>query len=105
MFIGPCGLRSVPLELRIEGREVAVPLAECGQFPFSIQAAVWVSKGILQNRKQVFQVIQGDSVGPDVRMDLVIGEAREERNGIAKAGLGFTDRGGVQTDLSQEFSE
>ena len=38
-------------------------------------------------------------------MDLVIGEAREERNGIAKAGLGFTNRGGVQTDLSQEFSE
>ena len=38
-------------------------------------------------------------------MDLVVGEAREERNGIAKAGLRFTDRGGVQTDLFQKFSK
>ena len=38
-------------------------------------------------------------------MDLVVDEAREKRNGIAKAGLEFTDRGGVQTDLSQKFSE
>ena len=38
-------------------------------------------------------------------MDLIVGEVREKRNGIAKAGLRFTDRGGVQTDLSQKFSK
>ena len=38
-------------------------------------------------------------------MDLVVGEAREKGNGIAKAGLGFADRESVQTDLFQELSK
>ena len=42
-------------------------------------------------------------VSPHVRVDLVVGKAREKRDSVPKASLRAKDHGGVEADLAKEF--
>ena len=105
LFIGLYSFRSVSLKLCVEGREVTTFLSERGQFPFGIQAAVRILKGVFQDREQVLYVSQDDLVSPHVWVDLVVGEAGEKGDSVPEAGLRAVDREGIKTNLIKKFSK